>query len=134
MCMLKIIVIQLAKKTTLDTIDDDLNTHGCDEFFTMRKLIMSKSMAYPLSEQFRATHSQLDSFEDSYEEPVATLLVLPRYWRLNHLYKCSKSQATQKDQSMARPWFKWGSNGRVAAAHSHISWNRLDVLAFLIAN
>ena len=98
----------------------------------MRKLIMSKSMANPLSEQFRATHSQLDSYEDSYEEPVATLLVLPRYWRLNHLYKCSKSQATQKDQSMARPWFKWGSNGRVAAAHSHISWNRLDVLAFLI--
>ena len=48
----------VGKKTSLDTIDD-LNTHGCDEFFTMRKLIMSKSMAYPLSEEFRATHSQL---------------------------------------------------------------------------
>ena len=61
----------------------------------MRNLIMSKSMAYPLNIS-RATHSQLDSY-DSYEEPVATLLVLTRYWRL------IKSEATQKDQSMARP-------------------------------
>lgn len=60
----------------------------------MRKLIMSKSMAYPLNIS-RATHSQLDSY-DSYEERSS-------YFAGPYQVLAPKSEATQKDQSMARP-------------------------------
>jgi len=69
-------------------------------------------------------NSQLDSY-DSYEEPVATLLVLTRYWRLN-LKPLKKIKAWLDLTGFKRSY-------SITFTHK-VGWNRLDVLAFLIRN